>query len=266
VVARTLQHMLGMSPSRPTASPVTAPSSLRSVTLLAAMISMLGACAPEPEPMDPGRDDVSYEPFEHGELTLGDRGRARFQLAACAHPEMVEAFPSCALDLPFIVDHRTALLIDWQDGDPTSASVSVEGSAVEIDSSCEQSDWLRIEITAARDGDAVLHLRDAGGSIVDSTMIRVRAAASLELARLDDAGAELGVGERVQLGASLRSEEGELLNAYNELRWRLGDGVGQARLYGTRGWRVELEGAASGEVLLLTAAGAVDASLALSVE
>ena len=63
---------------------------------------VVGCSGQEPAPSDPGVDEP-WLPFEQGEQTAGTNGVARFQIAPCAYPRMVDVMPTCALDMSLIL-------------------------------------------------------------------------------------------------------------------------------------------------------------------
>jgi len=235
---------------------------------LATFASSLVACggAPDDDFAPPTHDAAAWAPFEQGEISEGELGRSRFQIASCGHPELVGLLPSCGLDLPFIAGSRAALLVETE-GRPASGLTlrSTGGGALVVDSVCPEGDYLRALVTAAGPGSSSLVVRSFDGVEVDRIVVDVREAASVAIER-DEERMVLAPGERTTLQAIVRSDEGEMLNVYAGLRWRMLDGTGALRLHGTRGWRVEVEALEVGDERLRTEVGLVGSDLAMVVE
>lgn len=121
----------------------------------------------------PGDTASSWAPFVYGESSDGEIGRARFQIAACAHPEGPELVGSCHLDEPWDVGHRTAVLVDWPDGDLSAVRAVVPDEAVVVEGAAMVGEYLRVRLTAVRPGEATLALEDADGAMVDCKGIEV---------------------------------------------------------------------------------------------
>ncbi|MEQ9319499.1 MAG: hypothetical protein RIF41_10095, partial [Polyangiaceae bacterium] len=209
--------------------------------------------------------DSGWAPFAQGDFSEGELGRSRFQVAVCAYPEMVGALPSCGLDIPFIVGHRTAIHVDTEGLDAEGLTLLSTQGAIVVDSACPEQHYIRALITAAETGTASLVVRGLDGVEVDRILVDVREAASVTIER-EDGDDVLALGEEATMRAVARSVDGEMLNAYSELRWRLLDGTGAVKLHGVHGWRVDVEALAAGGERLRSEVGALGADVAVTVE
>lgn len=233
---------------------------------LAALALTLAACVGAPEDtITPPHNDTGWAPFAQGEISEGELGRSRFQIAVCAYPQMVGELPSCSLDIPFIVGHRTAIFVDTEGRDATGLTLVSTQGAIVVDSACPENRYLRARITAAEPGTASLVVRGTDGAEIDRILVDVRPAASVTIEREDDDDV-LAPGDETTMRAVARSADGEMLNAYSELRWRLLDETGALKLHGVRGWRVGVEALAAGDERLRSEVGELGADVALTVK
>ena len=137
---------------------------------------LLSGCAVEvddPVVEAPERTESTWAPFLYGESSGGEIGRARFQIAACAHPEGPELVASCHLDEPWAIGHRTAVLVDWPDGDLSVVQASVPEGSVVVEGSAMVGDYLRVRLVAEHAGEATLTLEVANRAMVDCKGIHV---------------------------------------------------------------------------------------------
>lgn len=235
-------------------------------TTLTALALTLAACGGAPEEaITPPATDSEWAPFAQGEISEGELGRSRFQVAACAFPTMVGELPSCGLGIPLLLGHRTAILVDTEGVDSSGLTLRSTQGAIVVESACPEEHYLRALITAAEPGTASLVVQGLDGFEIDRILVDVRPAETVTVEREDD-GAALAPGEETTMRAVARSADGEMLNAYSELRWRLLDGTGALKLHGVRGWRVDVEALAVGDERLRSEVGALGADVVVTVE
>ena len=233
--------------------------------IFAAFAVAVVACGGAPEETaTPPRSGIEWAPFAQGAVSEGELGRSRFQIAACAYVDMVGELPSCALDIPLLLGHRTAILVDTEGVDPASLTLRSTLGAIVIESACPEDDYIRALITAAEPGTTSLVVQGQDGVEIDRVLVDVREAATLVVER-DDEDVVLAPGDETTMRAVALSDEGEMLNAYSELRWRLLDGTGALKLHGVRGWRVNVEALQQGDERLRSEVS-LGADVAVTVE
>jgi hypothetical protein len=239
---------------------------MKPTTLLALAITLAACGGDAEEAITPPRADSDWSPFAYGEHSVGELGVARFQVAPCAYSEMVGQLPSCALDLPMLLGHQTAVLVELDGEDTNGLTLRSTEPAIVVNGVEHDGGYLRATLTAASPGDSSLVVERGDGVQIDRVIARVREASSITVTIDDVTDPPLAVGEQVSLRATPRSEEGEVLNAYAELSWALLDGTGALRLHGTRGWRVQAEAQATGDERLQSRLGILTADLEVTVE
>ena len=251
---------------------------MRQIAAVVMSLTMLMGCADE-SPVQPPSEPHEWLPFAQGDISDGVDGIARFQIAPCAYPEMVGRLPTCALDMPFIVAHRTAILIEAPDAffftstDPDVLSIGVARET-------KRDNVHRIEVEAHSFGDVALRVEGADGGLIDSVTIRVRRAATLDVVvdgahlegiglegvQLGDASLSMAQGHEVELYAVPRDAEGNALNAWSEVTWSLEAGSEVVAQNDKLGWYTSLRAEAVGTAAVKGIAADVQLDIAITVE
>jgi len=235
-------------------------------------LSFTTACSDVPisEPTAP--IDSGWAPFAYGELSTGVSERARFQVAACAYREVVALMPTCALDMPLMTGHRSAVLFEVAGAGSESATVrsgNQDVIAIRDLHAIGDDGIYKFELHATAAGSAELVVEGLDGTI-DILTLRVRDAVALEI---DVEGAEVTTDDEVNVvvgnSASLYARpvdaDGNQLNAY-EVDWSLAGDAGVTNAVNDfHTWIAHIDGVTPGTATLSARSGAAAIDVALRV-